>query len=132
MSLSRYCLIIGIASLSCWIALGMIVLFIHPNEIGVLGYIFFTITLFCAVAGTVTVGGLMTRSLLGVDDVIGRCLGLSLRQGIIFALIVVLSVWMSHANLLRWWNITMLVIAMTLIEAVFVKAGQKKRYGVAR
>ncbi len=116
MSLKKYLILMIISTLFCWLAWFFVIRNIDPQQAGFLGFLFFYISLLFALVGTFSVAGFLVRVFLMKDRDIKKQLGISLRQSFLFAILIVGLLFLQSKRLLTWWNILLLILALTILE----------------
>ena len=104
----------------CWLAWAMVILYINPFQAGILGFLFFYVSLLLALIGTFSLAGFLIRIILIKKEVISKLVGISFRQAILFAVLIVGLLFLQSKQLLTWWNILLLVLALTILEFFFI------------
>jgi hypothetical protein len=99
-----------------WFGWALIINFINPSATGVFGFIFFYATLFLALTGSITIIGLIIRIKSAERESIAKEVSTALRQGVLFAVLIVGLLFLQSLRLLSWWNVALFILAVTLIE----------------
>lgn len=120
MTLGRYLLVMLIGTLGAWGAWLMVVFYLAPSSAGVMGFVFFYMSLGVAVVGTTTLVGFGLRHLLHRDEVVFRQVAISFRQGVLLGIVVLLALMLQAERLLTWWNLGILLLALTIVEFFFL------------
>ncbi|MCH7492878.1 hypothetical protein IID19_04830 [Patescibacteria group bacterium] len=120
MSLKKYLLFMTSATLISWIAWLVVLFYINPVESGVIGFVFFYVSMFFALIGTFSLIGFFGRVWFTKEPIIFRHLGISTRQSLWFAILIVGTLLLQSADLYRWWSISLLIIFLTLLEFFFL------------
>lgn len=108
------------ATLISWIAWLVVLFYINPVESGVIGFVFFYVSMFFALIGTFSLIGFFGRVWFTKEPIIFRHLGISTRQSLWFAILIVGTLLLQSADLYRWWSISLLIIFLTLLEFFFL------------
>lgn len=112
-----------LGTLICWVAFGIVLYTTNPFEAGKLAFIFFYISLMISMTGTLTLAGLFTRIFIFKrDDFIARRVTASFRQGIFLSVALAAGLFLMSKGLLTWWNITLFVLGITLLEFFFISS----------
>ena len=109
-----------IASFLCWGIFYLVLSMINPSEAGILGFLFFYLSLFFALMGTGALVGLGIRQFRESEEIIYRQVLISFRQGIFFASLLCGLLFLQSFRLLAWWNISLLIFALALLELFFL------------
>ncbi len=108
------------ATLFCWAAWAMVVHFINPQEAGSIGFLIFYLSLLFALIGTFSLFEFFLRVWFSHEQVIFRHLGVSFRQAILFALLLVIALILQGERFLTWWNMLLLVLFLSMLEYIFL------------
>jgi hypothetical protein len=120
MSLKRYLIIMSLMTLVCWLAWVVVLFQIDPEQAGGIGLTLFYVSLLFALIGTFSLLGFFIRVWFSKEPVIYRHLGISTRQSIWFAILVVVSLLLKKADFLRWWSAGLLLIFLLLLEFFYL------------
>lgn len=93
---------------------------INPTEAGGVGFVIFYLSGFLALVGTFSLLGFFLRVWFSHEQVIFRHLGISFRQAVLFALLLIVALILQGERYLTWWNMLMLVAFLTVVEFVFI------------
>lgn len=116
MTFRLYTTLMTIASLVCWAAVVAVVFTIDPFANGLFGIMLFYTTIFFAVTGTLALAGIMVRKALFHKEQRFVQVWIAFRQAILFALLILAMLFLSHAGFLRWWFILLLIAFFTVVE----------------
>jgi hypothetical protein len=119
MTLKNYILLMIFATAACYLALLAVVFYFDPLN-GGMALFFFYISLFLSLLGTFSLLGLFFRLFFTKDHLIFKKVTTSFRQAIWFSLLIIISLYLNHINLLAWSNLALLIIALTLLELFFI------------
>jgi len=118
------------ATVLCWGALGLILVFVNPYEAGLMGLIFFYIALFLGLLGVFSIIGFVFRFLLKRNEFAYAQVKIAFRQGFMFAVLLTIILGLQGARLLVWWNTILLIIMLGGVEYFFLvselKTGERK------
>jgi hypothetical protein len=116
MTIKKYLGLITLGTLACWTAFVLVIMNLDPNTGSWIIFMSFYTTLFLALLGTFAVLGMGIRLvLLRQEEPLEQVL-IAFRQSFSFAFLVVASLFLQSQDLLQWWNILMLIAALTLVE----------------
>lgn len=90
-------------------------------------FLLFYGSLLLALVGTFSLLGFFLRVWFTKEEVIFRHLGISTRQSIWFALLLVGSLLLLGAGYLRWWSEILLIVFLVLLEFFFLSRKVGKR-----
>jgi len=127
MTLRQYLILMSISAVFCWIIWALVLYLIDPTETGLLGFVFFYLSLFLALAGTLSVVGLLLRMKFGKGELIFKTVTISFRQATMLAFLVIGGLLLKSKNLLTWWNVLFLVLALTVLESFFLSYKKKNK-----
>lgn len=116
MTLKQYVMWLVAGTIVSWLAWGMVLIYLNPETAGVTGFIFFYLSLFLGLTGSLTLLGFAWRYWRHRDEVLFRHVSISFRQGVWLSLAVVISLWLKVNDLLTWWNLGLLIVGLTLLE----------------
>lgn len=118
----------SLATLLCITALGFVVYSINPNETGIFGIILFYASFFLSLLGLFSLVGFGIESLTKKSETVAfRKVRKSFRQGVLFASLLCVVLMLAHNELLYWWVIVLLALALSLIEFVWSREGVKRK-----
>ncbi len=120
MSLSKYLLIMFLSAILGWVGWILVVTNISPQEVGWWGFLFFYISLFLAIMGSLAVIGYYIRVFFFRDGVRFRQASIAFRQAFSLSVLLIIALWLSSHDLLSWWNILLLIIGVSLFEFFFI------------
>lgn len=127
MTFRDYLLVMVIATVAAWAGWIVVLVSIDPTRSGWMGFLFFYLMLAIALVGTLSIVGAGMRVWLKREELVSRHVSRAFRQAILVSILVVGSlVLLSHA-LLTWWVMVLLVLALALIELVFMSAERPRR-----
>jgi len=113
------------ATLLCWVAFCVVLYSINPFETILLGFLLFYISLFLAAVGTLSLLGFTFRYIFNKNAFITSQVVVSFRQAVLFATLIVISLYLQSQNLITWWNLLILIILLIVIESSFIGIGNK-------
>lgn len=116
MTLRQYLIWMLIGTCVAWGACYLVVLYLNPNTAGNIGLLFFYLSLFLSISGTLTLIGFGWRYWRHSDEVLFLQVTISFRQGALLAFMVVGALFLQANSLLTWWNLGLLIIGLTLLE----------------
>lgn len=119
MALIAYITGMVIAALFCWAAFAMVVFSVNPFKADIVSISTFFISLFFAVASTLTIILLYFRSRIKSEETPTALLGISFRYAALVSLAFVGLLVLQALRILTWWDGALVVIAILLIEMFF-------------
>lgn len=120
MSLKKYLILMGISTIFCWLAWIFVLYFINPDDAGIAGFIFFYLSLFLALTGTLAILGLLLRITFKKDTLIFKQVNISSRQAVFYSMVVIIALILQSNSLLTWWNGLILIGTFTVFEFFFM------------
>lgn len=121
MTLKQYLLLMAAGTIMCWVAWLFILFNISPEQAGLVGFLFFYISLFLGTVGIFSVTGLVLKKQKSdKDEMIFRQVKRTFKQGILFGAFVILSLLLLQFNLLFWWNAVLLALLYIVLEGAIV------------
>lgn len=116
MTLTRYLVLMTVATALCWAAWATVVGAINPFDTDLVGYFLFYSSLSLSLAGTFALVGLLFRTLLLKQELMFQKVAISFRQGIFFAILIDGFLILQSMRLLTWYNIAFLIVGLTIAE----------------
>lgn len=120
MTLKSYLWGLRVSALLALAGWSLAVYFIDPEKSGIGGQLLFYLSLFLALSGMFIL--LLTRLRRRADDeeTTFSCLGMSFRQGMLLALLVVILLILQSFRVLVWWDGLLAAAAVFLVELYFL------------
>lgn len=118
----------GFGTALAWVAWIIIIQGVNPDEAGGIGLLFFYSTLFLAITGTLSLGGLMYR--VGIrkrDEVLSREVRITFRHAVLLSFIGIGALGFSAQGMLKWYTLFVLIGSVVLIEYVFLLIQEARR-----
>jgi len=125
MTLKKYLFLMAMATLMCWGALVLVLVFVNPYTAGIVGLVFFYLALFLGLLGIFSIIGFVFRFLFKRNEFAYNQVKTAFRQGMMFALLLTVMFILQGARLLVWWNIILFIILLAGIEYVFIIRDQE-------
>lgn len=121
MTLRQYLISMSLATLIAWLAFALVLFLVDPASAEIAGLIIFYVSLFLAILGTISVLGFFLRVKLHKGEVIlPREVAGAFRQGFFLSFLFVSALYLQSKDMLVWWNIVLLVGAVTILEFLFI------------
>lgn len=127
MTLRQYLILMSLSAVFCWIIWVFVLFLIDPTATDILGFVFFYLSLFLSLAGTLSVVGLIFRMKFGREEAVFKTVTTSFRQATMLSCLIIGSLFLKSKSLLAWWNIVLLVLALTILEFFFMSYQNQKR-----
>jgi hypothetical protein len=126
MTLKNYIWVMGVMTLLCWGIFTLMLNLIDPTATNWLGFMLFYVALFLALSGTTALLGFIIRFGALKRDLVFYAVSTAFRQSFLFALFIVISLFLLSNNLFTWLNIVLLLIIFAILE-LFVSSYKKSR-----
>ncbi|MFH1598371.1 MAG: hypothetical protein ABIB97_04890 [Patescibacteria group bacterium] len=130
MPLKRYLIGISLSTLFCWLAWITVLYYINPETSGFIGLFLFYISLLVALTGTLALIGFFIRVWFSQEEIVYKHVGKSLRQAVLFSLLVVGGLLLQGARLLTWWNGLLFIMGLAVLELFFLTRQTSPRHRV--
>lgn len=121
MSLRKYLLLIGVNVLFAWLVLVLIILNINPNQAHFLVIILLYASILVASGGSFFLLNFISRIKVKKDFVALKELKIALRQGVLFGIMVIVSLFLSRMGLLHTWNWIILIGGFIMLEFMVLR-----------
>ncbi|NQU83301.1 MAG: hypothetical protein HQ536_01175 [Parcubacteria group bacterium] len=122
MTYKQYLTVMSVGTIFSWTAWFFVLFFINPFGANWLGLLFFYLSLYLAICGTLAIFGLIFRIYFSGDKIVSRQAGIAFRQAILFASLPTGCLLLQSRELFTWWNTGLFVVALTFIEFFFISA----------
>jgi len=120
MSLKQLLVIISLATSICWLIWLTVLFQVDPNTAEWPNLLIFYASLFVALIGSFFLISFIWRRLFTKFVLEYRLVGVSFRQSLFISLLVVGVLFLAGHNLLTWWNTPLLVLAVGIVEFLFM------------
>ena len=120
MSISRFLLILGVATTLCWLAWVAVLLFMNPNENSGFSIILFYSSLSFAFLGTFLFIGYVLRGLTNEAELPYKQVKTATRQATLFTALIVVALILQSQRFLTWWNLLVLIVLLAFVELFFI------------
>lgn len=126
MTLRKYLILMSLASLVCWLAFILVIYYMNPISSGMIALIFFYLSLFLAIVGTFAIIGFLLRTKVLSGELIFKQVAVTFRQALWFGILAVFSLWLQSKNLLTWYNLSLQIIVLLILEFFFLSTKKDK------
>ncbi len=126
MTLKQYLLMIGFGTALSWAAAALIIFGIDPTETQAVVFAALYFSLLLGLTGLLSIIGFLLRVWLLPKELLSRQVLVSFRQAVLLSLLAVIGLILQSRSLLTWFNASLVVIGMTLIEFLFISARNKR------
>lgn len=120
MSLRAYLAVMGFATLLAATTFFIVLFRVDPSTTGALGFSLFYLSLFLTLCGAVSIIGFLARVVMHREEVLSRLVGLSFRQAVLLSALASGALALHARSLLNWLTSVLLVVAITVIEFLFI------------
>ncbi len=127
MSLRGYILLMFISTLACLFAFLAVIYFFDPFAGGFLALTLFYLSLFLTLIGVFSLVGLFLRMIFTRDTLVFKKVVISFRQGIWFALLINVSLYLLSIKLFSWLSLIFLILALVILEIFFMSYKSKPK-----
>lgn len=114
----NYLLTFFIAIVLCWACFFYVLFFVNP-AFGLFAIVLFYLSLWLASAGTFACLVYLLKKKINPEELPGKIIKNSLRQGIFIASVFIVALCLAHKGMLRWWNGSFLIIIALILETFF-------------
>lgn len=122
MTLRQYLTIMIVATLLCWVSWIFVLMNVDPFTSGLLGFLFFYVSLFFLLVGTLSLLIFGLYHLFSHSSLpLFRYVQYSFRDAVVLSVFILALLWLQSQRLLQWWNVGLfigIVIAVGIIMSV--------------
>lgn len=115
----RHLLLIFTSSLLSLVSIFSIIFFINPKDVGATTISLLYLSIFFGTVGFTTLIFYFFKKRWNNEGVYSKNLFSSLRQGILIAILLTVSLFFSSQNILFWWVEASMILFLLTIEAFF-------------
>ena len=127
MNLRQYLIMMSIGTLICWLIWIIVLGNVDPKESGIIGLLFFYLSLFLSLTGTFSVIGFFLRKKFVKNEiVVFKHVRHTFRQGILISLILIVSLLMLQFHWLNWLTGVLLVLLFLILESIMLSTRKFK------
>ncbi|MBU0706752.1 hypothetical protein KKG41_00055 [Patescibacteria group bacterium] len=127
MSLKNFLVLMTIVTTICWIGWITVLFYINPDGAGFIGQVLFFVSLFFALIGTFSILGFFLRVWFSKKEMVFQHVGKAFRQAFLFSLLIVGSLILQGMRIFTWWNATLFIICVAMLELFFLTRKEIKR-----
>ncbi len=128
MTFRTFILFMGAGTILAWLGWLFVIFRIDPQEAGIPGLVLFYVTLFVSLIGTFAMLGVYYRvGWLKRRQVMSREVRIAFRHGLMLSFVAVLSLALSAAALLTWWNMLLMIAFIGVVEYGFLLVQESRR-----
>lgn len=126
MTLKNYLIVMGTMTAVCWFITVLMLNLIDPTTTNWLGFMLFYVSLFLSLSGTAALVGFIIRFVALRRELAFYAVATAFRQSFLFALFIVIALFLLAASLFTWLNVALLLIIFAILE-LFVASYKKSR-----
>lgn len=126
MTLRKYLLFMGVATIICWSACVYLLFTIDPFITNTIGFFLFYVSLFLSLTGTAALVGFIIRFIALKQELAFRLVKEAFRQSFLFAALIVVSLILQSHGLFSWLNLLLLVISLSVLEFFLISYDKNK------
>lgn len=123
MNLSRYLILMTLATLLCWSSFFIVISSVNPFSTSLSGFILFYLSLLFSIIGTLSLLGFLVRNLFNKNQFITEQVIVSFRQSVWFSILIIVGLYLQSQKLAAWWNLLILLVLLLVLEFYFVYRG---------
>lgn len=120
MTLKTYLLGMVLSTVLCFASWILIVVYVDPTNIDLIGAALFYLSLFFSLIGLFSLSGFYIRKRIFKNEAEFIQTGIAFRQGILLALIFMGNLALQNLRMLTWPNAILLILGIGLMEAYFM------------
>jgi len=124
MTLKNYLSVMSGLTIILWGLFALTMSLISPETTNWLGFLLFYLSLFLALAGTISILGFLFRFKFRHQSLIIQSVKTAFRQSFLFAFLIVSILWLLSQNLFSWLNLILLIIVISVLEFFLLGAKQ--------
>ena len=121
--------VIGSSALA-WISWLLILFTVDPFDSHWIAKLFFYLTLFVAISGTLSIASVFYRARKYVNEPQFRHVAMSVRQSLLFTIAIIASLFLMSISLLNIWTSILLVASVSCIELFFITKKNDTRQNI--
>lgn len=123
-----YLVFMTLATILSWGAWVLVLNTTNPQEAGTAGFLVFYFTLLLSLVGTLTLFGTAYRVLfLRREGVMAREVRIAFRHAVLLSISAIVALVLSAQGWLTWWALLLLLVAMSVVEYVFLLREEGRR-----
>jgi len=120
--------LIVLGTIISWLGLGMIILYFDPAQTSFLGFSLFYLSLFLGLSGIIFLLANWLKVKLFKRQLVFIRVKNSLRHAILFTVLFIGWAFLKSHDLLRFWNLLLLILILAVLEFFFISAQKKYNY----
>ncbi len=124
MTLRRYLTLIIICTLINWAIWALVIFFVNPEKIGLIGSLLFYASLFLSILGTSSILFFIIGARLKKRPIFVE-ISWSFRRAFLLALLVIAILLLKEQEVLYWWTAALLALFLIMLEVFFISISRK-------
>ncbi len=124
MTLKNYLIVMSVLTIMCWAIFALMLNVINPATTNYLGFGLFYFSLFLSLSGTAALAGFVFRFVALRKSLVFQSVRNAFRQSFLFALFIVISLFLLASDLFTWLNVILLLIIFIVLE-LFISSYKK-------
>ena len=128
MSLKVFLALISVGSIISWISVGMIIFYFDPGQTSFLGFALFYLSLSLGLSGVIFLASDWLRAKIFKKQLIFSRIKTSVRQAILFTVLIIGWIFLKSQNLLQWWNLLLFILILAALEFFFMSSQKRIKY----
>lgn len=116
MTLKKYLITMIIMTILCWFAFVYVLFSINPDITNWIGFSLFYVSLFLALVGSAAIIGFVVRFITLKQELAFYLVREAFRQSFLFALLIVVSMFLLSRDLFTWMNLFFLIASLSVLE----------------
>lgn len=124
MTLKNYLIVMSVLTIMCWAIFALMLNVINPTTTNYLGFGLFYFSLFLSLSGTAALVGFVFRFVALRKSLVFQSVRNAFRQSFLFALFIVISLFLLASDLFTWLNVILLLIIFIVLE-LFISSYKK-------
>lgn len=124
MTLKQYLTVMILASIFCWVSWWFVITNVDPFQADFVGFVFFYVSLFFSLLGTISILAFLVRKITGKDSQpIFRYVKKSFQDSLFLSLFLITLLYLQEKSFLHWWNAGVLA-GTFLLYLIFVSSSK--------
>jgi len=132
MTIRKYLFLLVFITIISWVLWFLVISFIDPSTGSALAVSLFYLTLFLGLLGTFSLFGYWLRMLTARQEMTRQRLNITLRQGILFSLLVNISLYFKAHDKLSLITVLITILILSLVEFFFLSLNNSEHIKHAR
>ncbi len=125
MSLKVFLALIISGTIISWLTWGVILFYFNPDQASFWGFGLFYLSLFLALSGSIFLLGDWLAAKIFKNQLMIYRLKSSIRHSLLFVILILGWAFLKSHDLLRWWNLALLILILAVLEFFFISSQKK-------